>query len=110
MFYSHFFQDFWTYGSSWQLILISILFVCLLLAAWKAPRWVKTIGHVTLILGIILGLIGIQQISDSVVREFPKETNRFIAGGFMHIFPTLIYSFFVYFVSLIIRVILKPRI
>lgn len=110
MYYSYFFQSFWAYGSSWQLILMSILFICLLISAWKAPRWVRTIGHVALILGIIIGLIGIQQLSDTVQSEFPVETNRFIAGGFTHIFPTVIYSFFVYFVSLIIRVILKPRI
>ena len=35
-------------GGIFAMTVITILFIALLLAAWKAPRWVREIGHLAL--------------------------------------------------------------
>ena len=35
-------------GGIFAMTVITILFIALLIAAWKAPRWVREIGHLAL--------------------------------------------------------------
>ena len=37
--------DYFVMGGLGGMIIITVLLICLLLAAWKAPRWVKEIGR-----------------------------------------------------------------
>lgn len=48
--------------------IITILFVCLLFAAWKAPEWVKEIGIVTLIVSLISIALGWYNAADALVQ------------------------------------------
>ena len=80
-------------GLGWM-IGISLFLIAMLIAAWKAPRWVREIGIGALIFAIFGTLMGLLQILN-VLQMFGIPT---------------FYGFIVYFISLIIRVIQKPRI
>ncbi|MBR5106673.1 MAG: MotA/TolQ/ExbB proton channel family protein [Bacteroidales bacterium] len=95
-------------GLGWM-IGISLFLIALLLAAWKAPRWVREIGIGALIFAIFGTLLGILQVLD-VMQMFGDISPAVLCGGLkVTLIPTF-YGLIVYFISLIIRVIQKPRI
>ena len=91
-------------GVPWMTILTLIL-----LAAWKAPAWVKEIGKIALVVGVLAFLIGFIIAADDIAKagDIPQGV---LFGGFSVglIAPT--YGFFIYLASLIIRIIQKPKI
>ena len=95
-------------GLGWM-IGISLFLIALLLAAWKAPRWVREIGIGALIFAIYGTLMGILQVLDAM-QMFGDISPAVLCGGLkVTLIPTF-YGLIVYFISLIIRVIQKPRI
>ena len=95
-------------GLVWM-ICISLFLIAIFIAAWKAPRWVKEIGIGALIFAIFGTLAGLAQMFDAI-QMFGDISPAVICGGLkVTLIPTF-YGFIVYFVSLIIRVIQKPRI
>ena len=95
-------------GLGWM-IGISLFLIALFIAAWKAPRWVREIGIGALIFAIYGTLMGILQMLDALQR-FGDVSPAVLCGGLkVTLIPTF-YGFIVYFISLIIRVIQKPRI
>ena len=95
-------------GLGWM-IGISLFLIALLIAAWKAPRWVREIGTGALIFAIFGTLLGIRQVLD-VIQMFGDVSPAVLCGGLkVTLIPTF-YGLIVYFISLIIRVIQKPRI
>ena len=91
------------------MIIISILLICLLLAAWKAPRWVKEIGIGALIVSIFWSLSGLYNACDAI-QMCGDASPVIIAGGLKCCLIPVLYGLIVYFISLIIRIIQKPRI
>ncbi|MBO6062574.1 MAG: MotA/TolQ/ExbB proton channel family protein [Bacteroidales bacterium] len=95
-------------GLGWM-IGISLFLIALLLAAWKAPRWVREIGIGALIFALFGTLLGILQVLD-VMQMFGDISPAVLCGGLkVTLIPTF-YGLIVYFISLVIRVIQKPRI
>ena len=95
-------------GLGWM-IGISLFLIALLIAAWKAPRWVKEIGIGALVYAIFGTLLGILQVLD-VMQRFGDISPAVLCGGLkVTLIPTF-YGLIVYFLSLVIRVIHKPRI
>ena len=95
-------------GLGWM-IGISLFLIALFIAAWKAPRWVKEIGIGALVYAVFGTLLGLSQVFD-VIQMFGDISPAVICGGLkVTLIPTF-YGFIVYFVSLIIQVIQKPRI
>lgn len=91
------------------MIIITLLFIGLFFAAWKAPAWVKEIGLAALVVGIFWTLLGQMQIADFLAGHDDVASN-IIAGGIKVSLIPVLYGLIVYFVSLILRVIHKPRI
>ena len=88
---------------------LTVLLIAIFFAAWKAPRWVKEIGIGALVFAIFGTLLGLAQVFDAI-QMFGDISPAVICGGLkVTLIPTF-YGFIVYFVSLIIRVIQKPRI
>lgn len=97
-------------GGAGFMTVISIFLILLLIAAWKAPKWVKEIGLGALVAGVFASLLGLFQVFD-VVQMFGDEvTFPILCGGLKVDLITVLYGLIVYFLSLIIRVIQKPRI
>ncbi len=96
-------------GGPVGMIIITLLFIALFFAAWKAPAWVKEIGIAALVVGIFWTILGQLQIVDFLSGNDDVATN-IIAGGIKVSLIPVLYGLIVYFVSLIIRVVQKPRI
>ena len=95
-------------GGTFFMLLVSLLLIALLVAAWKAPRWVKEIGLAALVVGIFSTMLGLVNALDVIHRagDIPQSV---VAGGLMVCLICPMYGMIVYFISLVIRVIQKPR-
>ena len=96
-------------GGLGGMIIITLFLIALLVAAWKAPRWVKEIGIGALIFSIFWMLLGVSQSADCV-QMTGDASPGILAGALKVTLIPLFYGLIVYFISLIIRIIHKPRI
>ena len=96
-------------GGPVGMIIITLLFIALFFAAWKAPAWVKEIGIAALVVGVFWTLLGQFQIVDFLSGNDDVALNV-LAGGIKVSFIPVLYGLIVYFVSLVLRVVHKPRI
>lgn len=96
-------------GGPVGMIIITLLFIALFFAAWKAPAWVKETGIAALVVGVFWTLLGQLQIADFLAGHDDVALNIIAGGVKVSLIPTL-YGLIVYFVSLILRVVHKPRI
>jgi hypothetical protein len=97
------------YGGALNMGLLTLELIALLLSAWKAPAWVKEIGLIALMTGILCQLYGVFCVCDAVeiAGDIPAGV---LAGGLKVSIITVIYGGLIYLLSLIIRIIQKPRI
>lgn len=91
------------------MIAITLLLIALFLAAWKAPKWVKEIGIGALVVSIFWTLRGLSQML-GVLQMIGDVSPAVICGGLKVTLIATSYGLIVYFISLIIRIIQKPRI
>ena len=96
-------------GGMGFMIIISLLLIALLLAAWKAPRWVREIGIAALVASVFATLLGLLQIFDAL-QMFGDVSPAVLCAGLKVTLIPLLYGLIVYFISLVIRIIQKPRI
>ena len=86
---------------------LTVLLAAIFFAAWKAPRWVKEIGSFALAFGFFGTILGLLQMFDVLsAGPVPQEV---ICAGLKVNLITLIYGIIIYLVSLVVRVIQKPR-
>ena len=102
-------SSFFVEGGAGGMIIITLFLIALLIAAWKAPRWVKEIGIGALVFAIFWNLIGIYQ-ACGAIQMAGDVAPGVICGGLRAAMISLLYGLIVYFISLVIRVIQKPRI
>ena len=101
--------NFFVEGGLGGMIVITVLLIALLAAAWKAPNWVKEIGIGALVAGIFWTVCGLSQAADAIQR-FDDISPSIIWGGVKVMLIPLLYGLVIYFLSLVIRIIQKPRI
>ena len=87
---------------------LTALFAGIFFAAWKAPRWVKEIGLFALAFGFFGTILGLFQMFDALSSEGPIPQEVICAGLKVNLI-TFIYGIIIYLVSLVVRVIQKPR-
>ena len=95
-------------GVPWMTFLTLVL-LALLLAAWKAPAWVKEIGIFALAVGVLGTLVGFAIAAEDIAKA-GDIAQGIIWGGLRIAVITTIYGLIIYMVSLIIRIIQKPKI
>lgn len=100
--------DYFVTGNPIYMSIITLLLMAILLAAWKAPAWVKETGLIALAASILMSVIGFFQIFDTI-ELFGKCSFRVLCGGFQVAMLPMIYGICVYIISLIIRIIQKPK-
>ena len=87
---------------------ITIIFVVMLFAAWKAPSWVKEMGLAALMAGIFWFMYGLYQAFEAV--SFAGDISLTVmCGGLKVASLAPQYGMAVYLVSLIIRIIQTPK-
>ena len=100
---------FFVEGGPSAMIILTVLLIALLVAAWKAPKWVKEIGISALVAGVFFTLVGLTQMFNAI-HTFGHISFSVTCGGLKVALITAIYGLCIYFLSLIIRIIQKPRI
>ena len=99
--------------------ILTILLVSLFFAAWKAPSWVKEIGLFALIFGLMSPMFPLYRLF-TTLQEVAADRND-ITGLFDLISPgvlfagkvimiPVIYGMMIYLVSLVLRIVKKPRV
>ena len=78
-------------GGIFAMTVITILFIALLLAAWKAPRWVREIGHLALAFAAIMTLIPLHNAGDAVMKA--GDISPSLIWGGIIIFVTMSFLF-----------------
>ena len=89
--------------------IISLLLIAVFFAAWKAPSWVKEIGLIALAFGFMFTMIGFMQAAQAIL-ELGDVAPYIIWGGVKVALIPAVYGIIVYIISLVIRIIRKPRI
>lgn len=89
--------------------IITVELIALLLAAWKAPAMVKELGLMALVTGFFWQLVGLYQAAGAVQMAGDISLGL-MAGGFKVSLISVLYGMAVYFLSLIIRAVQKPKI
>ena len=89
--------------------ILTLLLIALFFAAWKAPAWVKEIGLIALAFGFLSTIIGFIQAAGFIQATADVSSNVVWGGVRVGLIP-ISYGFIVYIISLIIRIIKKPRI
>ena len=102
-------SQFFIQGGPAGMIIITLFLIALLVAAWKAPRWVKEIGIGALVASIFWTLRGLFQVFE-LAESFGDIPFNIYCGGFKVAMISTLYGLIVYFISLVIRIIQKPRI
>ena len=98
---------------------LTVLLVGLFFAAWKAPRWVKEIGLFALVFGLVSQLFPLYH-AISTLQQVAIDIGEGVNGLFDLISPgvffgikviliPVIYGMIIFLVSLVIRIIQKPR-
>ena len=88
---------------------LTLIFIALFMAAWKAPAWVKEIGRIGLAFGIFATLVGCFIAFEDIAKA-GEVSQGIIYAGFRLALITTLYGFLIYIVSLFILIIQKPRI
>jgi len=101
--------DLFISGGSIYMVIITLFLIAVFVAAWKAPRWVKEIGIGALVFSIFSFLLGLYQVFD-MCQLYGDIQFCVICGGLKCGMIPMLYGLIVYFISLVIRVIQKPRI
>ena len=108
-------------GGAVYMTILTVLLVAVFFAAWKAPRWIKEIGILALVFGFLTLLIGFYQmyealqkvsvsLGESVTGLFDLISPGVFFGGMKVGLIPLFYGIIVYMVSLVLRIVKKPRI
>ena len=89
---------------------ITLLLIALFFVAWKAPAWVKETGLIALATGWLWTVCEFMTMANVIVEEAPDVDSYIIWGAVPLALMPAAYGTIVYIISLIIRIIRKPRI
>ncbi len=96
-------------GGALFMCILTLLLVALFFAAWKAPAWVKEIGKIAYIFGIFSFFISCAQAAADIQMCDVNLEQCVLAGGLKVALICPIYGCIIYLISLIIRIVQKPR-
>lgn len=95
-------------GSAGYMTLVTLALVGVLIAAWKAPNWVREIGIIGLVLGFLVCLLGLSQACKHIQLAGGISPTVFCGGMKVALIAPL-YGVLVYVISLVISLAQKPR-
>lgn len=89
--------------------LLTVELICMLFAAWKAPAWVKEIGLLALATGFFYQMLGLYQ-ACGAIQQAGDISLGLMAGGYKVSLIAVMYGLLIYALSLVIRMVQKPKI
>lgn len=109
-------SNFFMMGNPWFMSALTLLLALVFLAAWKAPAWVRNIGAIAFVCGLLFGALGLNQMFDYLRGIEPDSgyismpSPAVIYGGYKCALVPVIYGIIILLVSLIVHLCQKPRI
>ncbi len=100
--------DLFLYGGVHWMTILTLELVALLLAAFKAPRWVSYIGSIALSTGLLGTLIGLFN-ALTAIQKAGDISPALLAGGCRCAIIGITYGLIIYITSRIVKIILLPR-
>ncbi|NNL16102.1 MAG: hypothetical protein HKO81_05620 [Flavobacteriaceae bacterium] len=88
--------------------LLTILLLALLISAWKFPDYINEIGILALAIGILGQIIGLYGAFKGI-EQMGQVSQEMMAGGLKVSSITTMYGLIIYIISIIIRLVSKPR-
>lgn len=101
--------DYFVNGGPILMSIITILLIAVLIAAWKAPAWVKELGILALASSFFMTVMSLYQFFNTIMLYGEASFRVYCSGLTIALLP-LLYGLLVYIVSIIIRIVQKPRI
>ena len=101
--------DYFFMGGSGPMTILTIFLIGVLIAAWKAPNWVRDIGFAALIASLCWVSITLVQMSTALMVN-PDVSAQVVWGGILCSLLPIVYSMFIYLISILISTFQKPRI
>lgn len=93
------------------IIILTLFLIGIFFAAWKAPAWVKEIGSGALVFSVFFFAKGLYNCFVAMAIATEGVFTLQLAGeGLRQNLICLLYGLIIYFISLVVRVALKPRI
>ena len=95
-------------GGTLFMTILTILLIGVIVCFFKFPKWVKEVGLLALafgILGQIIGLYGVFQ----GIEKMGQVSQEMMAGGLKVSSISTIYGLLIYILSLVLRLINKPK-
>lgn len=96
-------------GGAGFMAFLTIILIAICLAAWKAPAWVAELGKMAIVVGFFAMMLGLTQVC-GFIQQVGDVSLSVFCGGMKVAMIAPLYGFIIYFLSLIIRIIQKPRI
>lgn len=97
-------------GGWGYMALITVVLICALFAAWKAPAWVQPLGKVVLAIGVLSFLMGVQDMAGECARVGNMFPFSVYCSGFKVALIAPIYSIIVYVIITLADMARSPRI
>lgn len=97
-------------GGVFIMSLLTVELIVLLLAAWKAPAWVRGIGRLALVSFAVYALIGLVNAFACLSATDGDVSPSILFGGLHVLLIQMCYALIIYGISLLIHLFQKPRI
>ena len=101
--------DYFFMGGSGPMTILTIFLIGVLIAAWKAPNWVRGIGFSALLASILWVTVTLVQMSQALMFN-PDVSATVVWGGILCSLLPIVYGLFIYLISVLISTFQKPRI
>lgn len=89
---------------------MTLLLIALFFVAWKAPAWVRETGLIALATGWLWTICGFMAMAKSIVECEPDVDMYIVWAAVPSALIPVAYGLAVYIISLIIRIVRKPKI
>ena len=89
--------------------IVTLLLIALFFVAWKAPAWVRETGLIALATGWLWTICGFMAMAKSIVECEPDVDMYIIWAAVPSALIPVAYGIIVYVISLIIRIVRKPK-
>ena len=95
-------------GGTLFMTILTILLIGVIVCFFKFPKWAKEVGILALSIGILGQIFGLYGVFKGI-EQMGQVSQEMMAGGLKVSSITTIYGLLIYILSLVLRLINKPK-
>ncbi len=100
--------DLFYQGGALFMSILTILLIGVIVSYWKCTSWTKEIGLLALSIGVLGQIIGLYSAFKGI-EQMGQVSQQMMVGGLKVSSITTIYGLLIYILSILLRLINKPR-